>query len=224
MEVKKMPVVDITRKSKMFMMIGLIVSLGLTLVAFEWKSYDLGELMDLGSADDDFEELMEIPPTLQPPIIPPVVKQPVIIPIPDDEEIEEEIEIDLDVEITDETEIEDIVFEAEPEEEEADKVFFIVEENAVFPGGMGEWNKFLRKNLKYPRQAKRMGIDGNVYLSFIVGKDGAIYDITVSRGIGGGCDEEAVRVLKSSPKWKPGMQRGKAVIQRMNLRVVFKLK
>lgn len=224
MEAKKTPKADVNRKSTMFIMVGLIVSLGITLMAFELKQYEEGDLMDLGMADDDFEELTEIPPTEQPPPPPPPVKQPQIIEIPDEEEIEEEIEIDLDVEITEETEVEEIVFEEEPEEEEADKVFLIVEEDATFPGGMGEWNKFLRKNLKYPRQAKRMGIEGNVYLSFIVGRDGVIYDISVSRGIGGGCDVEATRVLKASPKWKPGKQRGKAVIQRMNLRVVFRLK
>ncbi len=224
MEVKKAPKADISKRSAMIAMVGLIISLSITLTAFEWKTYDTGELMDLGLADEDFEELMEIPPTEQPPKKPPVVKQPKIIEIPDEEEIEEDIEIDIDVDITEETEIEDIVFEEEPEDEEADKVFLVVEEDATFPGGMGQWNKFLKKNLKYPRQAKRMGIEGNVYLSFIVSKDGSISDITVSRGIGGGCDEEAVRVLKSSPRWKPGKQRGQAVIQRMNLRVVFRLK
>lgn len=224
MEVKKTPQADIKKRSAMISMIGLIVSLSITLVAFEWKSYETGDLMDLGMADDDFEELMEIPPTEQPPQKPPVVKQPQIVPIPDDEEIDEEIEIDLDVDITEETEIEEIVFEEEPEEESADKVFLIVEEDATFPGGMSQWNKFLKKNLKYPRQAKRMGIEGNVYLSFIVGRDGSISDISVTRSIGGGCDEEALRVLKKSPKWKPGKQRGKPVIQRMNLRVVFRLK
>lgn len=224
MEAKKTPKADVNKKSTMFIMLGLIISLGLTLVAFELKQYEEGELMDLGMADDDFEELTEIPPTEQPPPPPPPVKQPQIIEIPDEEEIEEEIEIDLDVEITEETEIEEIVFEEEPEEEEADQVFLVVEENAQFPGGNGEWNKYLKKNLKYPRQAKRMGIEGAVFLSFIVDKQGKISDIQVSRGIGGGCDEEAVRVLEGSPRWNPGKQRGRAVKSRMNLRIVFRLK
>lgn len=224
MEAKKTAQADVNKKSTMFIMVGLIVSLGITLMAFEYKQYDEGELMDLGMADDDFEELTEIPPTEQPPPPPPPVKQPQIIEIPDEEELEEEIEIDLDVEITEETEVEEIVFEEEPEEEEADKVFLVVEEDAAFPGGQGAWNKFLRKNLKYPKQAKRMGIEGNVYLSFIVDRTGTISDIQVIREVGGGCDEEAVRVLKASPKWTPGKQRGKAVIQRMTLRIVFRLK
>lgn len=223
MELKKTPKADVNRKATMFMALGLILSLGITLAAFEWKQYEEGELMDLGMAPDDFEELTEIPPTEQPPPPPPPIKQPQIIEIPDEEEIEEEIEIDLDVEITEETEVEEIVFEEEPEEEEADQVFMIVEENASFPGGMSEWNKYLKKNLEYPRQAKRMGIEGAVFLSFIVDKEGVISDIQVTRSIGGGCDEEAVRVLKESPRWNPGKQRGRAVKSRMQFRIVFKL-
>ena len=205
-------------------MVGLVVSLGLTLMAFEWKQYEKGDLMDLGQVADEFEEMLEIPPTEQPPPPPPPVQQPQIIEIPDEEEIEEEIEIDLDVEVTEETVVEEIVFEEEPEEEEADEVFLVVEENASFPGGMGAWNKFLKKNLKYPRQAQRMGIEGGVFLSFIVDKQGVISDIKVMRGIGGGCDEEAIRVLKASPKWAPGKQRGRAVKSRMQLRILFRLK
>ncbi|MFY0592899.1 energy transducer TonB [Roseivirga sp.] len=224
MEVKKQPELDVTKKSAMFLMVGLILSLLITLAAFESKQYNLGDLMELGVLNDDFEAIMEIPPTEQPPPVKPPIQQPQVIAVPDDEEIDEQIEIDLDVDLTEETIIDEQVFDDEPEEEQADKVFLIVEEDATFPGGPTEWNKFLRKNLKYPRQAKRMGIEGNVYLSFIVGKDGGIYDISVTRSIGGGCDEEALRVLKASPKWKPGRQRGQPVIQRMNLRVVFKLR
>ena len=224
MELKKSPKADVNRKATMFMALGLILSLSITLADFEWKQYEEGELMDLGMAPDDFEELTEIPPTEQPPPPPPPIKQPQIIEIPDEEEIEEEIEIDLDVEITEETEVEEIVFEEEPEEEEADQVFMIVEEQASFPGGDAEWYKYLNKNLEYPRQAKRMGIEGAVFLSFIVDKEGNISDIQVMRGIGGGCDEEAVRVLKESPKWNPGKQRGRPVKSRMQFRIVFKLK
>lgn len=224
MEAKKTPSADLNKKASLFLAIGLLVSLGITLAAFEWKKYDKGELMDLGTAVDDFEELTEIPPTEQPPPPPPKIQQPQIIEIPDEEEIEEEIEIDLDVEITEETEVEEIVFEEEPEEEVADEIFLVVEEQAEFPGGQAEWNKFLKKNLKYPRQATRMGIEGAVYLSFVVDKEGAISDIQVTRGIGGGCDDEAVRVLQESPRWQPGKQRGRAVKSRMAIRIVFKLK
>ena len=224
MEAKKTPEADVNKKAGMFLAIGLIVSLGLTLAAFEWKQYAAGELMDLGMAQDDFEELTEIPPTEQPPPPPPKIQQPQIIEIPDEEEIEEEIEIDLDVEITEETEVEEIVFEEEPEEEVGEEIFMIVEEQASFPGGNKAWGKYLRKNLKYPRTAQRMGIEGKVFLSFVVDKEGVISDIVVSRGIGGGCDEEAIRVLKNSPRWSPGKQRGRAVKSRMAIQIFFNLK
>ena len=224
MEYKKTHKADLTSKKKCFLAIGLCASLGLTLLAFEWKQYDLAELMDLGMASDDFEELMEIPPTEQPPPSPPPVQQPVLRAVPDDEEIDENIEIIIDVDISEEDAIEDIVFEDEPAEEVADEIFIIVEEQANFPGGAEAWGKFLRKNLKYPRQATRMGIDGRVFLSFVVDQSGQISDVRVARGIGGGCDEEAIRVLENSPKWSPGMQRGRAFKSRMSLQILFKLK
>ena len=166
---------------------------------------------------------MDIPPTEQPPPPPPVVQLPEIIEVPDEEEIEEEIEVDLDVEVTEETVIEDIVFEEAPEEEEVDEIFTIVEDKPTFPGGDGAMYKYLGKSIDYPSQARRMGIEGRVFVQFIVGKDGSIRDVQAIKGIGAGCDEEAVRVIKKMPKWSPGKQRGRAVQVRMVLPVFFKL-
>lgn len=223
MEPKKNPKADLDKKTGMFFNIGLAVSLALVLTAFEWRSYDDGGLVDLGELDDDFEDIMEIPPTEQPPPPPPKIQLPQIIEIPDEEEIEEEIEVDLDVEITEETVIEDIVFEEAPEEEVADEIFDIVEDQPSPPGGMGAFYKFVGKSMKYPNQARRMGIEGRVFVQFVVDKDGTLTDIKAVKGIGAGCDEEAVRVLKSAPKWKPGKQRGRPVKVRMILPITFKL-
>lgn len=219
MEPKKNPKADLDKKTGMFFNIGLAVSLALVLTAFEWRSYDDGGLVDLGELDDDFEDIMEIPPTEQPPPPPPKIQLPQIIEIPD----EEEIEVDLDVEITEETVIEDIVFEEAPEEEVADEIFDIVEDQPSPPGGMGAFYKFVGKSMKYPNQARRMGIEGRVFVQFVVDKDGTLTDIKAVKGIGAGCDEEAVRVLKSAPKWKPGKQRGRPVKVRMILPITFKL-
>jgi len=223
MEPKKNPKVDLSKKSGMFLNVGMAVSLLLIIVAFEWKSYDDAGLMDLGSIEDDFEDILEIPPTEQPPPPPPKVQVPEIVEVPDEEEIEEEIEVELDVEVTEETVVEEIVFEEAPEEENVDEIFTIVEETATFPGGQAAWGKFLQKNLKYPRQAQRMGIEGRVFVQFIVERDGSLTDIKVVRGVGAGTDEEAVRVLKSSPKWQPGKQRGKPVRQKYIQYITFKL-
>ncbi len=224
MEIKKTPQADLARKHALFLVIGLLISLGATFTAFEWKTYNTGDLMNLGSISGDFDELVEIPPTIQPPKQPPVIQQPKLIEIPDDEEIIEEIDVVIDVDITEEQVIEDLIIEDEMPEEKAEEVFLWVEEQASFPGGDKAWAKFLNKNFKYPRSAARMGIEGKVLLSFIVDKNGVISDIEVTRGIGGGCDEEAIRVLSQSPRWSPGRQRGNAVKSRMAIQIKFQLR
>lgn len=223
MEAKKNPKADLTKKSGLFLNIGFVLSLLFVIAAFEWRSYEKSDLLDLGQVNDDFEEMTEVPLTQQPPPPPPKVQQPEIIEVPDEEEIEEEIEVDLDVEITEETEIEEIVFEEPIEEEETDEIFQIVENPASFKGGIGAFYQYVQKNMKYPSQAQRMGLEGKVFVEFVVGKDGKITDVRVLRGIGAGCDEEAIRVLKNSPAWQPGKQRGRAVRQRMVLPITFKL-
>lgn len=220
---KKSPQVDVTKKSGLYINIGLVVSLLLVITAFEWKFYDDGSLADLGAVTDDFEEMLDIPPTEQPPPPPPKIQQPEIIEVPDEEEIEEEIEVNLDVEITEDKAIEELVFEEPVEEEVADEVFTIVEQQPVYPGGMGAFYEFVQKKLKYPSQARRMGIEGKVFVQFVVDKQGNITEVTTVRGIGAGCDQEAEKVIRASPKWKAGKQRGKAVKVRMILPITFKL-
>ena len=223
MEDKKNKKHDLGKKRGLYINVGLVLSLLFVILAFEWKSYDDGDLMNLGQINDDFEEMTEIPPTIQPPPPPPKIVQPKIIEIPDEEDIEEEIEIDLDVEVTEETVIDDIVFEEPLDEEEVDKIFTIVEQDAFYPGGNAAFYSYISKKMKYPSQARRMGIEGRVFVQFVVDTDGSISEVKVMRGIGAGCDEEAIRVIQNSPKWNPGKQRGKAVKQRMFLPITFKL-
>ena len=223
MEAKKYSNADLFKKSSFFMSIGLMISLLLVVVAFEWKSSEDNDLVNLGQLDADFEELQDIPITEQPPPPPPQVTPPEIIEVPDEEEIEEEIEVNLDVEVTEETVIEDVVFEEAPEEEAADEIFQFVEDQPAPIGGMKAFYAYVGKQMKYPAQARRMGIEGKVYVTFVVGKDGSLTDVKVLKGIGAGCDEEAVRVLSKAPKWKPGKQRGRPVRVRMQLPIIFKL-
>ena len=96
--------------------------------------------------------------------------------------------------------------------EEAEKPFVVVEQMPQFPGGEKEMMKFIKNNLHYPVIATEMGISGTVTLNFVVGKDGRITRIKVIRGIGGGCDEEAIRVLERMPVWSPGKQAGIPVL------------
>ena len=92
-----------------------------------------------------------------------------------------------------------------------------------FPGGEQKLLEYVAKNTKYPQIARESGIQGRVFIGFVVETDGSISNVKVLRGIGGGCDEEAVRVIKSLPKWKPGKQRGKAVRVSYQIPVNFKL-
>jgi len=102
-------------------------------------------------------------------------------------------------------------------------IFLIVEEMPSFPGGDEERMRYLSDNTEYPLQASQTGIHGTVYIQFVVDSDGKITDVKVLRGIGGGCDEEAVRVVKSMPQWHPGKQNGKTVKVLYNMSVVFRL-
>ncbi|HEX5001932.1 MAG TPA: TonB family protein [Bacteroidia bacterium] len=108
--------------------------------------------------------------------------------------------------------------------EQPDQVFTIVEQMPTFPGGEGELRNYLQKNVKYPPFARENGITGTVYLQFIIGKDGSVSDVKLLRGIGGGCDEEAIRVVKAMPPWKAGKQSGNPVTVMFNLPVKFSLK
>jgi len=226
MEAKKTPSADLTNKVGMFTNLGLAVAVGLTLAAFEYKSFDDGGLKDLGSVADNFEELLDVPITQQPPPPPPPppMEQPVIEEIPDEVEIEEKIEVNFDVDVKETTVIKEVAIkEVVIEEEKADQIFDVVETQPNPPGGMSGWNKYLSTNLKYPTQARRMGVEGTVIVVFVINTDGSIQDVEVLRGIGGGCDEEAVKVVTNAPKWEPGKQRGKPVRTRMRLPIRFKL-
>jgi Ca-activated chloride channel homolog len=107
------------------------------------------------------------------------------------------------------------------EEVKEKEAFVVVETMPEFPGGPKALENYLKINLKYPEAAKNAGIKGTVFVTFVVERDGTLSDIRVLRGIGSGCDEEVIRLVKNMPKWKPGKQRGKAVKVRMNLPVEF---
>lgn len=105
----------------------------------------------------------------------------------------------------------------------ADSVYDVVEVQPEFPGGMEALFKYLAENISYPEQAKKDGVQGRVFVRFIIEADGSVTGAKVLRGIGGGCDEEAMRVVEAMPKWKPGMQSGKPVRVQFNLPITFKL-
>jgi protein TonB len=220
MEAKKNPEVDLERRKGSFTLIGLLIALAVSLVAFEWTTFER-QVGELGQLQMDFLEEEVIPPSATPPPPPPPPPAPTtVLEIVDDEEEIVEVEIE-DQEVKEDTKVE---IQQREEEVEEEQIFTIVEEMPSFPGGEAELFKYLGKNIKYPQMATDAGISGVVYVTFVVDKDGKIRDVKVLRGIGGGCDEEAVRVVKSMPSWKPGKQRGKAVTVQYNLPIRFTLR
>jgi protein TonB len=109
------------------------------------------------------------------------------------------------------------------QQEAPKEIFTVVEEQPGYPGGDEARIKFLQENIKYPEEAKELGVQGKVFVTFVVEVDGSITDVRVLRGIGAGCDEEAVRVVKSMPRWVPGKQRGQPVRVQFNLPIKFTL-
>lgn len=226
-KVKKIPIARLDRYYALLLSLGFMITLLLVNVIIEWKTYDEKEVITLGEVDDSFEEVYDIPPTTQPPPPKPKIQQPEIVAVPDEEVIEQEIEINLDVEITEETKIVEATKQLpdveEPEEEEVEQVFLVVEDQPEPEGGLAAFYEYLGEKIRYPDEARRIGISGRVFVEFVVAKDGSLTDAKVVKGIGGGCDEEALRVIRKAPKWKPGKQRGRPVKVRMTVPVFFKL-
>ena len=204
MEPKKNPEVDLERKKGLFLQIGLIIALLVVLGAFEYKTYEK-IAYNLGALNlDDLEEEI-IPITKQevkPP--PPPPPPPEVIEI-----VEDEVEIENEIEIEDTESDEDE--EIEIEEEDDEEFFMVVENMPECPGGDLGLMKYIQKNVKYPAIAKEYNITGKVYVNFIVDKSGSVTNVKIVRGVDKNLDAEAVRVVKSLPKYKPGKQRGKAV-------------
>ncbi|MCD4725977.1 MAG: TonB family protein [Bacteroidales bacterium] len=224
MELKKSPKADLESKKIIFTQLGLILALALILLAFEWKSYDksvegFGERI----VEDVMEEIIPITEQKVKPPPPPPPKRVVQINIVEDD-VEVEDDLMIDAEADESTEMDEYI-PIEVDEEVLDEapIFTVVESMPEFRGGMSELYPYLQKNMKYPVMAKESGIQGKVYVTFVVEKNGSITDVKVLRGIGGGCDEEAIRVVAGMPKWKPGKQRGKPVRVQYNLPVRFTL-
>ena len=223
METKKNPKLELNKYSTLFFSIGLTISLGLTVLVFEWEIVEERSTVELQANDPLFEDILEDIPLTQQNPPPPKIQQPKVIEVPDEEEIEDEIEFDLDIEMTEETIIEELVIEEAPEEEIADEVFSTVEVMPTFPGGTSEFYEYITNNLQYPRRAKKAEVEGKVIVRFVVGLDGEISDVEVVKGIGFDCDEEAKRIIQASPNWKPGKQGGRKVKVRMIVPLNFNL-
>ena len=227
MEAKKTPRADLEKRRGMFLEIGLAVILAAALVAFNVKSYEK-EVKEVSTRTADVEIEADIIQTEQEETPPPPPEEPEVVAtelnvVENDAEDIHEIGI-VNAEARADEALEFTRVEVTEEVEEAEEeVFLVVEEDPEFPGGLDALSKFIADNIKYPQLAKENNITGRVFVSFVVEKDGRVGQVKILRDIGGGCGAEAVRVVKSMPKWKPGKQRGKPVRTQFNLPVNFDL-
>ena len=229
MELKKSPKADLEKNKRILLMFGLVVALGVVLLAFEWKSRpsaasSLGNL-EVAEVEDEVipitrQEQVQPPPPPPPPQVVEVLKI-----VDDNVDILDDLSM-FDSEADNETFI-DVApvisaVKEEKEEEEA-QVFFIVEEMPEFPGGEAALRRFIANAIKYPQIAQENGIQGRVYIQFVVDKDGSVTQASVARGVDPSLDKEALRVVNSLPKWKAGMQRGKPVKVSYTVPINFQL-
>jgi len=221
MELKKNPRADLKRWYTTLTNLGLVVSIALVLVAFEWKAYEDFEIKNF-SGNPEIWDIPEVPITIQPPPPPPVIPIDLIIK-PDTEEINKKTELIIDIDFEEGKQPIDVVLEGPPTIEVPDEIKDFVEVQASFKGGMDAWYAYLKKNLIYPSQARRMGIEGAVIVRFVVNTDGTIQDVEILRSIGGGCDEIAMKVIANSPAWNPGIIQDRAVRSRMTMPIRFRL-
>ena len=224
MQIKKSQHASLEDKKIIYVLMGFVFVLSLCYVALEWTEQEVTKYEVM---DDEFlfEEEVEIQQTTQetpPPPPPPAVQEVEVLNVVEDNVETESIEINT------EDDKEEVVIaapvEAPEEEEEEEVIFVVVETMPEFPSGQQALFKYLSENVKYPVIAQENGIQGRVICQFVVNKDGSIVDVEVVRSGGDpSLDKEAVRVIKSMPKWKPGKQRGKAVRVKYTVPVNFKL-
>ncbi len=228
MEQKKTKKADLENKRGTFLLLGLVISLGIVLFAFEWQTKP-SEASTLGQIETQEVEEEIIPVTrreeVKPPPPPPPPKVVEVLNIvEDDVEIDEELDI-ADTEADDETFIDIAPILSTPEEDDVDedKIFAIVEEQPEFPGGNRALYAYIHSNVRYPVLAQENGIQGRVFVKFVVDTDGSVSNVEVTRGVDASLDKEALRVIKSLPKFKPGKQRGRPVRVFFNASINFQL-
>ena len=229
MEVKKSPKADLEGSKGLGILMGLVVGLAVLFVGFEWgtqeKAIQKGdEIRDVIAEEEmDITRQDETPPPPPPPEVQAVAE--VLNVVEDNAQVANN---DL-LSSEDNQKVAQVQVYTPPavtheeEEESPQHIFVVVEEMPEFPGGQAALMSFIAKSIKYPVVAQENGIQGRVTCTFVVNQDGSIVDAQVARGIDPALDKEALRVLNSMPKWKPGKQRGKPVRVKFTLPVTFRL-
>lgn len=229
MEVKKSPKADLTKTVSLFREIGLVLVLGVVLLAFEWQSKERQEsVFDQQETVAIEEEIIPITQEEQaaPPEMPKIPILSDVIDIVDDNIVVDDAVFSFEDDESIGVEIVDYVSTVEEEEVEEEAIpFALVENKPTFQGGdANNFSKWVNSHLEYPDLAKENGIQGRVTLQFTVNTDGSVSNVIVLRGVDSSLDKEAVRVVASSPKWQPGKQRDRAVKVTYTFPVIFQLR
>ncbi len=236
MQLKKNPKSDLTKNSSLYFAIGLAVVLFISWQAIEWKTYDKSgygyEALNVEDDDDEEVPITEQLKTPPPPPPPPPPAPEVIEIVEDEEEVEETVIESTETDQEEIVEIEDI--EVEDDFEDVDVPFAVIEDVPIYPGCervskserrncfQDKINKHIRKNFRYPEIAQEMGIQGRVYVNFIIGKDGSITNVRM-RGPDKNLEKEAARIISRLPKMTPGKQRGRPVRVPFSIPITFRL-
>lgn len=222
MDAKKDKRKNLERYKSIFFQSGLLISLAFILFAFEWKSFESGNDNYINSNFVLLDE--ELPPIIQDKKIEQKVERQDLKVVKDDEEVKKDVDINAEdnqkKKVSTYVPIKDDPFEPEIKDP---IIYRVVEDMPSFPGGEEAMFNYLSRNINYPVVAKQTGIQGTVHLTFVVEMDGSISNVSILRGIGGGCDQEAMRVVKSMPIWAPGNQQGRPVRVQFTLPVKFVL-
>jgi len=228
MEVKKSPKADLEKMKLLFIQIGMVVSLGVILLAFEWTSSgeintDLANLQDVKIEEEimDITRQEEVKPPPPPPA--PIQVSDVINIVEDNVDIQDNSNI-FDSEFKETAAVQIVQYQVSEKDVEEEEVFVVVEEMPGFAGGdSNKFREYIQKNLNYPTVAAENGIQGRVFVAFVVEPDGRVTNVKVVRSVDPALDKEAVRVVESSPRWKPGKQRGKSVRVSFTFPIIFVL-
>ncbi|TNF42913.1 MAG: energy transducer TonB [Bacteroidetes bacterium] len=227
MELKKNEKANLEKKKTLFLQVGLIIALIVCLGAMEWTSGQKKDSMFAGMSEEAIEEEQipvteETPPEEIPP--PEVTVTDLFEIVEDDVVIENEVRFEDDETSEDKVvEIYAPVLQAEEEEVE-DEIFVIVEDMPKFRGGdINKFREWVQKRVRYPELAAENGIQGRVFITFVVEPNGTVSNVSISRSVDALLDEAAKEAVSASPKWEPGMQRGRPVRVRYSIPIIFQL-
>ena len=228
MEAKKSPKADLENKKPLFLQIGLVIALVLCLLAFNWTTGQKNDSVFEGMTEQAIEEEQipvteELPPEQAPP--PEVTVTDLFEIVQDDVVLTSEVSFDDD-ETTEDKAVEiyaPVSLQAEEETTE-EEVFVIVEDMPKFKGGdINKFREWVQKRVRYPEIAAENGIQGRVYITFVVETSGLVSNVSVTRSVDALLDEAAKEAVTASPKWEPEMQRGRPVRVRYSIPIIFQI-